>query len=223
MLPARCKAMCGSAGSPATIPSWPTVSSTTAGLPGSGAGMGHTCRLGSRRRRRKSPASSSSASTPSYSRNASTPAAPTAASGISTSRCQSPSRVTGPSSPTSILVCPPEARSIAGAKPTGSFGTSSGRQAGESKYLRSLGTSNISTAPSGFSRPRQPETRQWPRRKLRFFGRPSPIPIGTPSNAMAASTPSWIRSTRRTRKRRPRPEQDGSTISTSGGQGDAVV
>ena len=38
---------------------------------------------------------------------------------------------------------------------------------------------------------------------------------GTPSNAMAASTPSWTRSTKRRRKRRPRPGQDGSTISAS--------
>ena len=185
--------------------------------------MGHTCRLGSRRRRRKSPASSSSASTPSYSRNASTPAAPTAASGISTSSCQSPSRVTGPSSPTSILACPREASWIPGAKPTGSFGTSSGRQAGESKYLRSLGTSNISTAPSAFSRPGQPETRQRPRQKRRGCGKPSLMPIGTPSNAMAASTPSWIRSTKRRRKHGPRPEQDGSTISASGGQSGVAV
>ena len=83
---------------------------------------------------------------------------------------------------------------------------------------RVSGTSNISTAPSAFSRPGQPETRQRPRQKRRFLRKPSPMPMGTPSNAMAASMPSWTRPTRRRRKRRPRPEQDGSTISASGGQ-----
>ena len=59
---------------------------------------------------------------------------------------------------------------------------------GQSKYLQSLGTSNISTAPSAFSRPGQPETRQRERQKRRPSGKPSPMPIGTPSNAMAGST-----------------------------------
>ncbi len=40
---------------------------------------------------------------------------------------------------------------------------------------------------------------------------------------MAASTPSWKSSTKRTRTGRPRPERDGSTISGSGGQGSGVV
>ena len=39
---------------------------------------------------------------------------------------------------------------IAGPKLTGSFGTSSATLAGLSKSLRSLGTPNISTAPSAF-------------------------------------------------------------------------
>ena len=43
-------------------------------------------------------------------------------------------------------------------KPTVSFGTSSGRQAGLSRYLRSLRTSNISTAPGGGSSSGQPVT-----------------------------------------------------------------
>ena len=69
-------------------------------------------RLQVRTQQRESPASSSSPSTPTYSRNPSTPAVPTDPSGIPTSRCQSPSRVAGPSSPRSILACPPEARLI---------------------------------------------------------------------------------------------------------------
>ena len=52
-------------------------------------------------RRRKSPASSSSASTLSYSRNESMLAAPMAASAISTSRCPWPSSRTRPFSPAS--------------------------------------------------------------------------------------------------------------------------
>ena len=52
------------------------------------------------------------------------------------------------------------ARSIAGARSTGGFSTSSAKQAGLSKSLRSLGTSTISTAPSAFSRPGPPEIRQ---------------------------------------------------------------
>ena len=46
---------------------------------------------------------------------------------------------------------------------------------------------------------------------------------GPPSNATAASTPSWVSSTKRTRKRRPHPDRDGSTIFSSGGQARGVV
>ena len=42
-------------------------------------------------------------------------------------------------------------------------------------------------------------------KKRRPSGRPLLMPIGTPSNAMVSSTPS--------RKRWPRPERDGSTVS----------
>ena len=59
-------------------------------------------------------------------------------------------------------------------------------QTGLSTYLRSLATSYISTAPSAFSRPGQPETRQRPRRKRRFYGKPSLMPIGPRSKAKAA-------------------------------------
>ena len=79
---------------------------------------------------------------------------------------------------------------------------------GVSKHLRSLGTNNISTAPSVFSRPGQTETRERPRQKRRFFGRPSPMPIGTPSNAMAASMPLLRRSTNRSRKGHPPTAQE---------------
>ena len=48
-------------------------------------------------------------------------------------------------------------------------------------------------------------------------GRPSLRPIGTPSNAMAASMLSWTGSTKRARKWGPQPKQDGSTISASWG------
>ena len=85
------------------------------------------------------------------------------------------------------------------------------------------GTSSISTATSGLSRPGQPETRQRARQKRRFSAKPSLIPIGTPSNAMAASMPSFGRSTNRSRKGHPPTAQDRSTISASGGHADAVV
>jgi len=104
------RAMYGSPRSAATIPSWPTESSTTAGLLGNGAATELTCRLGS---------------------------------------------------------------------------------------------SEIRTAPSEFFSPGQPETRQRPSQKRRSFGKPSLIPIGTPSNAMAASVSSWRRSSNGIRKTGP--------------------
>jgi len=104
------RAMSGSPRSAATIPSWPTESSTTAGLLGNGAATELTCRLGS---------------------------------------------------------------------------------------------SEIRTAPSEFFSPGQPETRQRPSQKRRSFGKPSLIPIGTPSNAMAASVSSWRRSSNGSRKTGP--------------------
>lgn len=70
--------------------------------------------------------------------------------------------------------------------------------------------------PSAFCRPGQPKTRQRSRRKRRDCGKPSLMPIGTPSNAVAASTLSWKRSTKQTTKRRPRLERDWLTISSSG-------
>ena len=54
-------------------------------------------------------------------------------------------------------------------------------------------------------------------------GRPWLMPIGTPSNAMAASMSSWRRSSNRSRKTRPRTAAKGSTISASGGQGRGVA
>ena len=52
--------------------------------------------------------------------------------------------------------------------------------------------------------------------RWRPFGKPSRMEIGTASNAMSDSTPSWTRSIRRRRERGPRPEEDRSTISASG-------
>ena len=128
------------------------------------------------------------------------------------------------SSATSILACPPEARSIAGAKPTSSFGTSSGRQAGLSKCFAVYGPATSRLQPSAFCRPGQPKTRQRSRRKRRGCGKPSLMPIGTPSNAVAASnTVVEENRPKRTTKRRPRLERDGVTISSSGSQGRAVV
>ena len=46
---------------------------------------------------------------------------------------------------------------------------------------RRSGTRNISTTPGAFSRSRQRETWERPRQKRRFFGKPSLMPIGTPS------------------------------------------
>ena len=77
------------------------------------------------------------------------------------------------------------------------------RQAGLSKYLRSLGTSTISTVTSVFSRLGHPETRQRSRHEQWGSGRRSVMPIGTPSNAMAASMLLWRRSTNGNRKTRP--------------------
>ena len=81
---------------------------------------------------------------------------------------------------------------------------------------RVSGTGTISTAPSAFSRPGRPETRQRPHQKQRGCGKPSLMAIGTPSHAMAASTRSWTRSTRRARKRRSRPEQNDRRFSPPG-------
>ena len=102
-------------------------------------------------------------------------------------------------------------------------------QAADCKASRTVEVSAVAwdqqhlDSPSAFSRPGQPETRQQPRQKRRGSGKPSLMPVGTPSNSMAASTPSWTGSTKRGTKPRPRPEQDRSTISASGGQGRAVV
>ena len=54
------------------------------------------------------------------------------------------------------------------------------------------GTGTISTAPSAFFRPGQPETGERPRQKRRFSARPS--------NAMTAAVSSWRRSTNGSRK-----------------------
>ena len=80
--------------------------------------------------------------------------------------------------------CPPEARSIAGAKPTVSSGTSSAKQAGLFKYLQLLVTSNFSTAPRAFLMLGPPQPRKRASQKRLSCVRPSPMPIGRWSNTM---------------------------------------
>ena len=157
---------------------------------------------------RRSLASSSSGSDRTGYPAGSMPAAPGDGSSTSPSGCRWLSSRTGPSSSTSTRAWGPEASSITGGKPTGSFGKGSGRGTAASRWSRWPGSRNISTVPEGGSSSGQPAPGGRPPGKRLSSGRLSPMPIGTPSNAMAASMPSWIRSTRRPRKRQPGPGRE---------------
>ena len=152
-----------------------------------------------------------------------------AASGISTSRCPSPS-----SSDRAVFIYirprhgNPQRSALLGSRSTSRLWDKL-RESGRTRRSssRSLGTSNIlDRTQRGGSRPGQPEIRQ--RGQDRSGGhapaRPLLIPIGTPSNVMAASMSSVKKIVQWEQEnpvlQRPR---NRSTISASGGQGGGVV